>query len=309
MPSNPRIIDTHCHHLPLSIIRRASFYPQTWATTELKLLAMEEAHVERALLSYPTTDALKKGQMQEAELAQTFNDELARVIKQFPTKFLGAALVPVGEKTAMLEEFQRATRELGLSALSMASSYDKIYLDDERFYPLYSLAEKEGIPLFVHATTIDPIGSERFFDPLLTPVMGYLFDVTICLGRMINNGVFRRFPQLKVIFAHFGGVIPFLRERFDSTYKMLLGRGLTKDIGALPSTYLGQVYFDTSGSQSYSQMLSAIEAVGVEHLLWGSDFPSQPTMKSSLEAIGAMPLGEEQKIKIGGENAAELFKL
>lgn len=307
--TNLTIFDTHCHHLPLSIIRQASFYPETWAKIETKLLAMEEAHVERALLSYPTTDALKKGQTKEPELARAFNDELAGVIKQFPQRFLGAAVLPVGEKTAMLEEFKRATQELGLSALSMASSYEKIYLDDERFFPLYTLAEKEGIPLFVHATILDPIGSERFFDPLLTPVIGYLFDVTVCLARMINNGTFRRFPKLKVIFAHFGGVLPFLRERFDSTYKMLVGRGLTKDIGAPPSIYLQQVYFDTSGSQSYSQMLSAMEAVGVEHLLWGSDFPSQPSMRSSLEAIGAMPLSEEQKVKIWGENAGRLFKI
>lgn len=309
MPSNLKIIDTHCHHLPLTIIRQASFYPETWSKIEVKLLAMEEAHVERALLSYPTTDALKKGPMKEAELARAFNDELALVTKQFPQKFLGAALLPVGEKNAMIEEYKRATGDLGLSALSMASSYDKVYLDEERFFPLYELAEKEGIPLFVHATIIDPIGCERFFDPLLTPVIGYLFDVTVCLARMINNGTLRRFPHLKVIFAHFGGVMPFLKERFDSTYKMLLGRGFTKDIGAPPSTYLGRVYFDTSGSQSYSQMLSAIEAVGVEHLLWGSDFPSQPTMKGSLEALGAMPFSEEQKLKIWGENAGRVFKV
>lgn len=307
--ANLKIIDTHCHHLPLSIIRQASFYPETWAKPEVKLLAMEEARVERALLSYPTTDALKKGQMKEPEIARAFNNELAKVIKQYPGKFLGAAVLPVAEKKAMLEELKKVTQDLGLTALSMASSYDKVYLDDERFFPLYEQAEKAGIPLFVHATILNPIGCERFFDPLITPVLGYLFDVTVCLARMINNGTLRHFPELKIIFAHFGGVLPFVRERFDSTYKMLLGRGLTKDIGAAPSTYLRQVYFDTSGSQSYSQMLSAREAVGIDHLLWGSDFPSQPTMKSSLEAIGGMPLKEEEKVKILGENAALLFGL
>ena len=75
------------------------------------------------------------------------------------------------------DEVKRAKEELGASGVSLASSYDGVYLDDQRFYSIYESAVSLKLPVFVHATTGRPIGSDRVMDPLLTPVIEFLFDL------------------------------------------------------------------------------------------------------------------------------------
>ena len=106
------------------------------------------------------------------------------------------------------------------------------------------------------------IGYEGIKDPLLTPVIEFVFDTTMCIGKLIGAGIFNKFENLKFIFAHLGGVMPFIKERFDGIYKMLRKRNIVKDLFAMPSECLKQIYVDTSGATSHSALMCTIEMVG-----------------------------------------------
>jgi predicted TIM-barrel fold metal-dependent hydrolase len=209
----------------------------------------------------------------------------------------------------MIKEYKRATQEFGLKAFSLGSSFDGIYLDDERFFEVYEAAESGGIPIFVHPQTINPIGYERLKHPLLTPVIEFVFDTTICIGKLITAGILTRFPDLKFVFAHFGGVTPFIKERFDSVYKMLRGREIVGDLGALPSDYLKKIYIDTCGVSTVSALKCTIEMVGAEHVLWGSDYPGNPDVPASIGTIESLDITSEGKTAMLGENASQLLGL
>ena len=302
------IIDSHSHYLPEEIVKVASFYNPNWTDIESQLKGMEESGVEKAILHYPTTDAHIK-LSDEEKAAKLYNDGLAKIIRKYPHKFIGLGVLPIQDRERMLYEFKRCRKELGLRGISLAASYNGIYLDDKRFYPLYEEAQGENVPIFVHTQTINPIGFERVNDPLLTPVVEYVFDMTMCVSKMMMSGVFVRFPGLKFIFAHFGGVLPFLKDRFDTVYTMLRMRNIVKDLGRAPSEIFKNIYCDTSAVKSKNILKMALDTFGAEHLLWGSDYPANKDVQGSIKAIRELEAPDKQKELMLGMNIGKIISL
>ncbi|MDD4939923.1 MAG: amidohydrolase family protein [Candidatus Omnitrophica bacterium] len=301
------VIDSHAHWLPEEIIANAHFFSKAWGDIEAHVKMMDEAGIDKAVLTYPTSDAhLKMGSI--SCVSRLYNDRVARVIRHYHEKFIGAAILPVDNSEDMVYEVKRATEELGFKAISLASSYNGIYLDDKRFLPVFELAQEKNIPIFVHSQIINPIGFERVNDPLLTPVIEYVFDTTICIGKLLMADILSDFPRLKFIFAYFGGVVTHLEHRFDATYSMLRGINFVKDLKASPTVYLKNIYVDTSGDIKKTNFLSALELLGSEHILWGSDWPAKKDTAGGLNAVKNLDLSEEEKAKILGINLENILK-
>jgi len=302
------IIDSHSHYLPKKILKWSSFYPESFSDIKTRIRIMDKTGIDKAVLAYPTTDAAQKAKVSEAEIVRIFNDSVAEIVKKYPKRFIGTAIITPFNEKEMLKELKRVIDELGLKGVSLASSYQGVYLDGEIFFPLYEKATEWDIPIFVHATTEKPMGYERLVHPLLTPVIEYVFDITVCIGKLITSGTLERFPDLKFIFAHFGGVMPFIRERFDTIYEMLFGLQVIEKLPKLPSKYLKKIYVDTSGSSSKDALLSTMETVGIEHILWGSDYPSNATPQSSVKTIKELNISNEDKEKILAKNLLSILK-
>ncbi len=301
-----KIIDAHTHWLPQEIIENAHFYHKGWGDIEAHVGMMRREGIDAAVLSYPTSDAHRKLGSQQ-EVARLFNDAIAAVIRRYPQQFFGAAVLPCGTSAEMLTELARATDELGFKAVSIASSYEGVYLDDARFLPLWEQVRRRSLPVFVHSQIVDPIGSERVRDPLLTPVIEYVFDTTISIGRLLMAGVLEEFKEIPFVFAYFGGVTPFLAYRYDATYRMLRGINFVKDLRSDPSAYLKRLYVDTSGDTQKANLEAALALFGAEHILWGSDWPAKKEPAVSVRAIRDLPVGEDQKRGILGGNLAALL--
>jgi len=88
---------------------------------------------------------------------------------------------------------------------------------------------------------------------------------------------------------------------------MLRGRDIVKDLFALPSEYLGRIYVDTSGVTSSYALMCTLEMVGAEHTLWGSDYPGNPDVSASIDAIEELDVPAEDKEKILGGNIAQIL--
>ena len=301
------IIDAHSHWLPDDIIRNAHFFSPAWGDIEAHVAMMDKAGIDKAVLSYPTSDAhVKVGSLKG--VARIYNDTVAHIMNRFPDRFIGAAILPFGNSEEMIFELRRATEQLGFRALSLASSYDGTYLDDSLFFQVYEIAQKNHIPVFVHPQIINPIGSERVNDPLLTPVIEYVFDTTISIGKLLMGEVFKQFSEMTFIFSNFGGIITHLANRFDETYKMLRGINFVKDLGGNPTQFLKNIYVDTGGDKTRANFLSALELLGAQHILWGSDWPAKKDIQGSIEAISSLTLSQKEIKNILGENINNLLK-
>lgn len=299
------IVDAHSHYMPPQVAQHTAFFKQFWSDPDAQLTLMDTHGVAKAVLLYPTSDAhVNMGGW--GKLCDAYNPAVAALVAKHPKRFIGGGILPVDAPANIPQELRRI-EDLGLSVLSLASSYEKRYLDDPLFFPVYEFARRQKMPIHIHPQIMDPIGEERLKDPLLSPVLEYVFDVSASLGRMMMAGVFSQFPDVKFIFAHYGGVLPVVKERFDTTYQMLRGRNFVKDLGKLPSAYFRNLYFDMSGSASAGTFAAALEVVDPSHLLWGSDFPANKNLAGSLGVVRSSELSDAQKSQILGNNFADIL--
>jgi predicted TIM-barrel fold metal-dependent hydrolase len=292
--------------MPPEVAKHTAFYHTGWSDINLLIKTLDDSGIEKAMLLYPSSDAhLRLGGW--TKVCDLYNKGIARKVEEHPDRLLGAGILPLDRPHTMIREIDKI-KSLGLSGLSLASSYEGLYLDDDSFVPVWEKAEKEGLPVFVHSQIVNPIGFDRVKDPLLMPVVEYLFDLTMCAGTMMMSGVFNHGNGLKVVFAHFAGVLPFLADRFDSTYAMLRSRGMVKDLGSLPSEILQNIFVDVSGVKSISLLNMAVEFFGSRRIVWGSDFPAHKKPLESINALESLDIQREAKEDILGGNLINLLK-
>jgi len=292
----PSVVDAHSHYMPPEVAQNTAFFKFGWSDVDKQLSLMDDHHIEKSLLLYPTSDAhLNMGGW--TNLCKVYNQSIADVVKRHTGRFIGAGILPVDSPDQFGNELNRI-QDLNLKVVSLASSYEGKYLDDAIFDPVYEFAQKNRMPIHVHSQIMNPIGEERVRDPLLSPVLEYVFDVSMCIGKMMMSGTFIKFPEVNFIFAHYGGVLPLVKERFDTTYAMLRKREFVKDLGKLPGEYFKNLYLDTSGSKSAASLLCALEVVDAEHILFGSDFPANQNFAEAIEVIQGASLSDEDKKSI-----------
>ena len=192
------IIDAHSHYMPPAVAENTAFFKVAWSDLNRQLSLMDECGIEKSLLLYPTSDAhLNMGGWQN--VCQAYNPTIADIVKAHEGRFIGAGILPADSPEQFEEELKRI-HDLGLKVLTLASSYEGVYLDDERFLPVYEFARDHNMPIHVHPQIMNPIGESRVKDPLLTPVLEYVFDVSMCIGKMMMSGTFAQFPEVKFIF-------------------------------------------------------------------------------------------------------------
>lgn len=301
-----KIIDAHCHLLPENVLSSASFYNESWGDLSGHLAMMDEAGVETGLLSYPTTDFHAKNGMSEIRAARVYNESVKKLVDASSGRLKFLAALPVTETGEMLAEARRALDD-GAAGLSLPTNTKGMYPDERALDPFWSAVREMDVPVFIHPTTQTPFGYGELKHPLITPVFQYAFDTTLCLAKVAVSGILNDFPGLKLVFASFGGVMPFFSGRFDRTYRMLLGRGIVSDLGEDVSDILRKVYVDTSGSDSASQIALAVEVFGEDRVLWGSDFPASRDVMASIGAIKGLKINKQAREKILGGNLGGLI--
>ncbi len=294
------LADSHIHLIPEELSSQTTFYKGIWANKDKLYEFLDSSKIDKALLVYPSTDAhLKLGGFKR--VSEIYNRELEKILKE-NSKIIAACLVDVENLNNISRELAQLRRR-GFRAINLASSYDGEFIVDKLF-PLFEAAENHGLPIFIHAQTINPIGYDRVKDPLLTPVLEYSLDTSIFLGLLMMQGVLDKF-KVKFILASLGGVVPFLKDRFDRVYTMLRKREIVKDLGRLPSEILKEVYVDTSGA-SVGNIKLALDLFGQDHILWGSDYPVNSDVGDSLRALDE--LGSQTREKITYKNLTGLFE-
>jgi predicted TIM-barrel fold metal-dependent hydrolase len=302
----PLIWDAHTHWMPPEVATHTAFYHTGWSDINVLLKTLDEAGIEKAVLLYPSSDAhLKLGGW--SRVCAIYNGAISKKTREHPDRLVGAGILPMDSPHEMVKEIDKI-QDLGLACLSLSSSHEGIYLGDDRFSPVWEKAEQQGLPVFVHSQTMNPIGFDRVQDPLLMPVVEYLFDITMCAGTMMMSGVLTQRKDLNVVFAHFAGVLPFLADRFDSTYVMLHARNMVKDLESLPSHILKNVFVDISGVKSTSLLNMALDFFGPRRIVWGSDFPAQKNPAESIDALETLGIQGEAKQDIMSRNLINLLK-
>lgn len=243
-----------------------------------------------------------------AAWASRVNDYFAGVCRQYPGRFYAYAALPYQDADASVRELDRAYKHLGVKGILMFSNINGKSIAAPEFHPLYARAEEYGLPVFVHPAV--PLTAEVMKKVgLPLPLFGFTLDTTMAVVSLIFQGVLEKYPGLKIIHAHLGGVVPYLAQRMDDNFK-----GHAEQWGfSLPHPpslyYRRQVYID-SISFNPPAMRCALEFAGVERVLFGSDYPHLARDPAqAADSVRNLGLPEKDTRDILGGNSAALFGL
>jgi predicted TIM-barrel fold metal-dependent hydrolase len=294
------ICDSHIHFIPHELSVYTAFYKGIWTDKEKLYAHLDKNEIDRALLCYPSTDAHLKLEV-FSRVCEIYNRELEKLIKENP-KVIGAGIVDLDNISSISSQVSEL-KDKGFGAISIASSHNGKFLVKE-LESLFEAAESLELPIFVHPQTINPIGFERIQNPLLMPVFEYSFDSSMFMGLLMMEGMIEKY-KVSFIFSSLGGIVPFLKDRFNRVYQMLRKRKIVKDLGKLPTEILKNIYVDTSGA-SLGNIKLALELFGPDKLLWGSDYPVCADITGDLKILDE--LGGEIKEKILFKNFDSIFR-
>ena len=239
--------------------------------------------------------------------AQRTNDVLAEAMTNFPGRFMGFAALAPQDPDEAVKELDRAVKQLGFVGWLTHSNFGDTYLDHEMYLPILEQAESLDVPIYIHPSFPAITQLHDYGFALAGAPFGFQFETAMCLMRMILNGVFDRFPKLKIILGHFGEALPFLMERIDFVFvKPWYDPDERPKIERKPSEVLCENVFVTTSGRFYEPAFRCtVEALGIDRVLFGTDYPYE-TMSDGVEFIESIGLSPEDKQKIYHLNASEL---
>jgi aminocarboxymuconate-semialdehyde decarboxylase len=277
--------------------------------TEIDVRAerMRSVGVEAAVLSsWVDATGYNLSAEQGASWARTFNELLAEDIAAAPDDltWLGMANVPAQDGKLAARELEYAVTSLHLNGLYLTTNIDGQNLDWPELDPLWEAAQGLGVPVLLHP--YDPPGPGRLTRYNLYNFLGYPFDTTIAAASLLFGGVLDRYPDLRFILVHGGGMFPYqigrLHHGYDAWPVARTG-GASDPMGLIRHFYYDSVLFHPPALQYL------IGLVGPDRVVVGSDYPFEmgpPDPAGIVRAVGASAEDEQRML---GANLRALFRL
>jgi aminocarboxymuconate-semialdehyde decarboxylase len=203
------------------------------------------------------------------EWSEMLNDHLASVVRDHPTRFIGLGTLPMQDVQLACQELRRVVTELGMPGVEIGSNINGMNLDDRSLDPFWAEAEKLGASIFVHPWEM--MGSDRTQRYFQQWLVGMPAETTLAASSMIFGGVFDRFPNLRVMFSHAGGSLPFTLGRLSHGYHArpdLCNVNTVQD----PRTYIGKFWVDGITHDEHA-LRYLVDVMGADKVAYGTDYP------------------------------------
>ena len=271
---------------------------------EARIDNMTKARVDIAVVSLTCPSVYWGGEKVSTQAARQINDEFARAQKTWPDRIRWFASLPWQFPKAAVQELRRAVKAGAVGVMVIANVSGQ-HLTDPLFDPIWRAIDDAGLPVLVHPGAppgSSALGMQEF---QLSASLGFTFDTSLAVSRMILNGFFDRYSKLKIIAAHAGGALPFLAGRLDVCWDNIPAvRAKTTE---RPGNYLRQVYCDSVVFRQ-DALDMAVSVFGTNNVLYGSDYPHNiGDMKGCLSRVDALPGDIREKVR--GGNAERIFRL
>lgn len=255
-----------------------------------------------------------------AELCRAANDELAELVLKYPHRFAaGIATLPMNDMDAALEEAQRAIRDLRLRAVELYTDINGQPLDAPQFMPLYEMMADLDRPIFIHPLremTIPDYADEKMSRYRVWTKLGWPYATALAMTRLVYGGVLEKWPELKIVTHHCGGLIPFLAGRIDwndDFNEMCMGhRDIFLKKKALD--YYRRFFYDTAVNGHTAALQCGRAFAGIDRMVFATDMPfdnqqGQRLIRDTIASVEQMELTDEEKAKVYRKNAIDLLRL
>ena len=288
-----------------------------------RVVDMFDDYAQVLSLGLPAVERLW-GPDKAPEMARIGNDGLAEIVAGHPRQFVGySALLPMNVPEAAVKEAERALAN-GANAIQLASNVNGRPLDEPEFWPIFEVIAKAGKPILLHPARtreMPDYPTEKHSKYEICSVLGWPYETGVTLARLVFSGIMDRFPDLKVIAHHLGGVIPYLEGRVGHSWDQLGARTSDEDYASLlkrlkkrPYDYFKDFYGDTAVEGARAATVCGLDFFGAEHVLFASDCPFDKEkgpgyIRSTIAVIEMLGLSAADKARICHDNAQRLFGL
>lgn len=238
----------------------------------------------------------------DLELCRRVNDEVAKWTNLYPKHFVGSFVLPLQDEHASLTEISRCVDDLGMNVVQLPAHVRGRYLGELDLRPIWREISARSLVAFMHPEGIADLWFQRF---RLWNSLGQPIEEAKCIASMIYEGLLDELPNLRIVLAHGGGMLPHNMGRLDRNVAHM--PDTARNISRKPSDYLSSFFFDTC---LYDPTIAEnlIRRVGVDRVLMGSDFPvGEMDPIGFVDSISGLSQHERERMK--GGLAAELLSL
>jgi predicted TIM-barrel fold metal-dependent hydrolase len=277
----------------------------------LRLKEMDEAGVDVQVLSHGAPSMQNVKADVAVELGRRVNDRLAAYCKQAPDRLFGFAALPTADPTGAADELSRCVEQLGFKGAMIHGLANGVFLDDQRFWPIFERAQKLDVPVYLHpsiphAAVMDAYYKEyvKEFPMVIRAAWGFTVETATQAIRMVLSGVFDKYPDLKIVIGHLGETLPFLMWRIDQS----LSRPGAKRALSFRDVFSSHFSITTSGNFSNPALLCCMQELGIDRILFAVDWPFVANPLGT-EWMQTVPICDEDKVKILSGNAKRLLRM
>lgn len=332
-----RAVDIYSHILPVeyfeqlrevapdrAALKRWLELPMLWdLDMRLELMAGTPGYQQILTLSSPPLEALGDAAL-GVRMARLANDSMAALSADHPAQFPGwVAALPLQSVTDAEAELERALG-LGARGIQVFTNVNGAPPDDVGLEPIFAAMAEADLPIWMH-----PTRGPQFSDYVTETTsryeiwwaFGWPYETSAAVARLVFSGVFDRYPDLKLITHHLGGMIPFFEGRIRHGWDQMGSRTSGEDLSAVradmrtpPVEVFRGIYGDTAISGSDIALRCGLDFFGIEHVLFGTDFPFDKEggaifVRETLAAIDRLAVDDDTRSAILSRNAIELLRL
>lgn len=272
---------------------------------ESRLQLMDDNKIDTAMIS--TSQGVEDLAPAEAiDLCRKTNDAVYALTRQYPGRYLGSAILPVKDVAAAAAELDRCVSDLGFVCWHTHSNYNGAAPFEDRFRPLFRKAEKLNLFVYLHPGFPEGENMSDFGFTFGGPGVGFTVDTMVSILKMTVSGLFDELPNLKVVLGHLGEAIPFLLDRIDNRMNFI-PNPLLKNLQKPSYYFRHNIMVSTSGNMSAAAFRCTKDVLGIENIVFGSDYPFE-NLPDMINFIDSLPISDEERAMVYCDNAARLFK-
>jgi predicted TIM-barrel fold metal-dependent hydrolase len=238
------------------------------------------------------------------KLARACNDYAARLVQDHPARFGMYASLPMPDIDGSLAELAYAYDTLKTDGIALFTSYSDGWLGNPAYRPVMEELNRRRAVVHVHPTAAECCRNLSYAPGLLPSVIEYGTDTSRAIAGVVVSGDAARYPDIRFIWSHAGGSMPFLAGRFENGVRNMKDR---LPDGVMPA--LRKFFYDVAGAFNRGAMASLLELVPPSQVLFGTDFPAagapSGNVAAAIASLGLLRPGDLDAVYRG--NALKLF--
>jgi predicted TIM-barrel fold metal-dependent hydrolase len=269
----PHRIDVHNHVTPASYAaelgpKHLISQPVMNWTPDKDLEDMDRAGVATSILSLAPPGVWNGDDAAARRLARSCNDGAARIVADHKGRFGMFVNLPLPDVDGSLHEIEYGLDTLKADGVCMFTSYGDKWLGDPAFNPVFDELNRRGAVVYTHPKSANCC--KNLLPKIQDSEIEYGTDTTRAITQLVFGGTTMRCPNVRIIFSHAGGTMPFLIERFVN-----MAKG-PQFAAQFPQGFLAEaakLYYDTAQTSNAAAMSALLKVAPVSQILFGTDFP------------------------------------